>query len=83
MFASIIMWFLQIMNKGCDIRFILITLKIHESKKLWQYLELILLSVYAMLDPVLPGKSQGQRNLMGYSLLLLSRFSCVQLCATP
>ena len=43
------MWFPQIMDKGCAIRFILIILKIHKSKKLWQYLELILLSAYAML----------------------------------
>ena len=37
------------MDKGCTIRFILIILKIHKSKKLWQYLELILLSAYATL----------------------------------
>ena len=31
----------------------------------------------------LPGDSHGQRSLVGYSLLLPSRFSYVQLCATP
>ena len=34
----------------------------------------------------LPGESQGQRSLVGYSLLLLlllSCFSCIRLCATP
>jgi len=31
----------------------------------------------------LPGKSHGWRSLVGYSLLLLSCFSHVRLCATP
>ena len=31
----------------------------------------------------LPGKSNSQKILVGCRLLLLSHFSCVQLCATP
>ena len=31
----------------------------------------------------LPAEFHGQRSPAGYSLLLLSHFSCVQLCVTP
>ena len=56
------MWFPQIMDKGYAIRFILIILKIPKSKKLWQYLELILLSAYANLG-------EGNGNPLQYSCL--------------